>query len=55
MVGAGAAGAVKCTVMLTGSDWISGSILQLVPNINNLDAGRPIKGNLDVISGTPTI
>ncbi|CAK3580840.1 hypothetical protein VCRA213O314_630026 [Vibrio crassostreae] len=32
---------------------ISGSILQLVPN--ELDAGRSIRGNLDIISGTPTI
>ncbi|MFA0550939.1 hypothetical protein AB4538_08760 [Vibrio lentus] len=32
---------------------ISGSILQLVPN--ELDAGRSIRGNLDIISGTPAI
>ncbi|PTO79580.1 hypothetical protein [Vibrio splendidus] len=49
---AGAAGA-EVYRDADGFRLISGSILQLVPN--NLDAGRPIKGNLDVISGTPTI
>ncbi|MDE1323862.1 hypothetical protein L9W97_01845 [Vibrio aestuarianus] len=32
---------------------ISGSIVQLVPN--NLDVGRQIRGNMDIISGTPII
>ncbi|MFP1107563.1 hypothetical protein ACK8QL_04290 [Vibrio cholerae] len=32
---------------------ISGSIVQLVPN--NLDAGRRIRANMDIISGTPSI
>lgn len=49
---AGAAGA-EVYRDADGFRLISGSILQLVPN--NLDAGRPIKGNLDVISGTPAV
>lgn len=49
---AGAAGA-EVYRDADGFRLISGSILQLVPN--NLDAGRPIKGNLDVISGSPAI
>ncbi|WP_261886138.1 hypothetical protein [Vibrio pomeroyi] len=49
---AGAAGA-EVYRDADGFRLISGSILQLVPN--NLDAGRPIKGNLDVISGTPVV
>ena len=49
---AGAAGA-EVYRDADGFRLISGSILQLVPN--NLDAGRPIKGNLDAISGTPAV
>ncbi|WP_017632837.1 hypothetical protein [Vibrio sp. 624788] len=49
---AGAAGA-EVYRDADGFRLISGSILQLIPN--NLDAGRPIKGNLDVISGTPAV
>lgn len=49
---AGAAGA-EVYRDADGFRLISGSILQLIPN--NLDTGRNIKGNLDIISGSPTI
>lgn len=49
---AGAAGA-EVYIDPDGFRLISGSILQLVPN--NLEAGRTIRGNMDVLSGTPSI
>lgn len=49
---AGAAGA-EVYIDPDGFRLISGSILQLVPN--SLEAGRVIRGNMDVISGTPSI
>ncbi|MDC5840188.1 hypothetical protein OPW33_24270 [Vibrio europaeus] len=49
---AGAAGA-EVYVDADGFRLISGSIVQLVPN--NLGAGRNIRGNMDIVSGTPTI
>lgn len=49
---AGAAGA-EVYIDADGFRLINGSILQLVPN--NLEAGRTIRGNMDVISGAPVI
>ncbi|MEZ9413644.1 hypothetical protein AB4189_05515 [Vibrio sp. 10N.286.49.E1] len=49
---AGAAGA-EVYRDADGFRLISGSILQLVPN--NLDTGRKIMGNMDVIQGSPVI
>lgn len=49
---AGAAGA-EVYVDPDGFRLISGSIVQLVPN--NLEAGRTIRGNMDVVSGAPSI
>lgn len=49
---AGAAGA-EVYIDPDGFRLISGSIVQLVPN--NLEAGRTIRGNMDVVSGLPTI
>lgn len=49
---AGSAGA-EIYVDADGFRLISGSIVQLVPN--NLEAGRTIRGNMDVVSGLPTI
>ncbi|MGG5572863.1 hypothetical protein [Vibrio diazotrophicus] len=49
---AGAAGA-EVYIDPDGFRLISGSIVQLVPN--NLEAGRTIRGNMDIISGAPVI
>lgn len=49
---AGAAGA-EVYIDPDGFRLISGSIVQLVPN--NLEVGRTIRGNMDVVSGLPTI
>lgn len=49
---AGAAGA-EVYIDSDGFRLISGSIVQLVPN--NLEVGRTIRGNMDVVSGAPSI
>lgn len=49
---AGAAGA-EVYIDSDGFRLISGSIVQLVPN--SLEAGRTIRGNMDVVSGAPSI
>ncbi|MBY8270214.1 hypothetical protein KW521_12655 [Vibrio fluvialis] len=49
---AGAAGA-EVYIDPDGFRLISGSIVQLVPN--NLEAGRTIRGNMDVVIGLPAI
>lgn len=49
---AGSAGA-EVYVDDDGFRLISGSIVQLVPN--TLEAGRPLRGNMDIVSGLPSI
>ena len=49
---AGAAGA-EVYVDSDGFRLVSGSIIQLVPN--NLESGRSIRGNMDVLMGSPVI